>query len=317
MERAKVPPPTFAVAHLLGPCWPQDASGEESVVLTLIRDGGKLRDIFFETKGGATNAVGRCLRQVLWEYPWRGDIPETIEVTPPSEPPHGWATLEHIRLLSSASFGADRGVLDPIPLVQACVRHGGGLRPGLVFAVRTQPVRVFALAAGIGSAFKPTEVVSGAERCVQAVLSSTVYPGSRSYILDFSRGTPPGEPAALAEVAQYLDPAGAKEATGNLDFSHAKAALQGLQPAIGACWEATLNRRAGVSGARTFRIRVEPSGKVAFAQVIADRSSGAGTEAVDYLLDRCIADAVRSAKIPPPEGGAAEFAYSWVFALRQ
>ena len=313
-----MPPPSYAVQHLLDPCWPQDASPEERVELTLVRDEGSthIKDVMFEVKNGASNAVGRCVRQVVWLYPWRGDVPEKVEIAPPSTPPNGWAVLEHIRLLSSDAYAASKGVMDPIPLVQACLQYGHGLRPGLLFYVQTQPVRVFPMMQGLGDSVKATEPVADSERCVQAVLSSTVYPGSRTFVFDFSRGLSAGDPAPEDAVAFYLEPQGVQEAKGALDQTAAKAAIAELNPAVGACWEAALNRRAGVSGARTFRIRVEPTGAVGFAQVIGNQSPGA-TDAVDYLLDQCVAKAVLGARIPPPEGGAAEFAYSWVFALRQ
>ena len=318
--RAHVPAPTFAVDNLLGPCWPEDASPDARVALTLIRDGRTLKDVMFEPQNGASNATGRCLRQVMWEYPWRGDVPDSVELAPPKQPAHGWATLEHVRLLANAAgFGPERGVLDPIPLVNACLRYGTGLRPGVVFFVQTQPIRVFAFIAGPEHSYAASFPSNDSERCVQAVLASTVYPGPRTYRFDFSRGTPPGEPAPRAEVAQYFEPPNLVQATGELDRAEAKAALSGLQPQVSQCWEEALGRRGGVAGARTLRLRVLPSGKLAFAQVVSGQLGLGATqaEAIDYLLDRCLVTAVMGAKIPPPAGGPAELAYSWVFALRQ
>ncbi|MBX5481763.1 MAG: hypothetical protein IRZ16_07965 [Myxococcaceae bacterium] len=318
--RANLPPPTYAVEHLWGPCWPEDASPEERVTLTLIREGRTLRDVMFEPHDGASNSTGRCLRQVLWEYPWRADVPDTVEVSPPRRPPNGWATLEHVRLLSGAAgFTERRGVLDPIPLVHACVRHGAGLRPGVVFVVRTEPVRVSTFLGGPGQTLVPTAPANDSERCVQAVLASTVYPGPRTFRFDFSRGTPPGDPAPFSEVAAYFEPPNLTDATGEVDRGEVKAALAGLQPEISKCWEEALARRGGVAGARTLRLRVLPSGRLAFAQVVSERVSPVGVqaEAVDYLLDRCLVSAVMRAQIPQPRGGPAELGYSWVFALRQ
>lgn len=307
---------SYAVQPLLDPCWPSDAAPTQRVALTLVREGNALRDVMFEPKNGASNSVGRCLRQVLWLYPWRGDLPERVELSPPRGPPSGWAVLEHVRLLASDAYPSERGVVDPVPLVQGCFAYGVGVRSGVAFYVRTQPVRVFALAQGTEDGSHPTEVVTDTERCVQAVLASTVYPGSRNYTFDFSRGASGGDPAPREALAHYFEPAGLQDATGVIDQSRARAALAELGPSISTCWNGALARRGGVSGGRTLRIRVEPSGGVAFVQVVGNHSDGAG-DAVDYLLDKCVADAVRSAKLPPPEGGAGEFAYSWVFALRR
>ena len=311
------PPPTFAVEHLLGACWPEGSDPEQRVALTLIRDGHALKDVLFETRNGAPNSVGRCLRQVVWLYPWRGDLPETVEFGPPQQRPNGWAVLEHVRLLASGTFGPERGLVDPIPLVHACVTHGSGVRPGVVFHVQPRPIRVQPLIAGIGSTFTTTAAITDSERCIQAVLGSTVYPGTRTFLFDFSRGTAPGEPAPLSEVSQYFEPPDLQDATGLLELAQARAVLKSLQPQVGQCWETAINRRGGISGGRTLRIRVQPTGQIAFAQVVSDHGEGTGAEAVDYLLDRCLAATILQAKIPPPEGGPAELAWSWVFALRQ
>lgn len=311
-----VPPPSYAVQHLLDPCWPPDSPPEQRVVLTLIRgEDNALKDVMFEPKNGASNSVGRCLRQVVWRYPWRGDVPETIEIAPPSAPSNGWAVLEHVRLLTSDAYLQPRGIVDAIPLVQACLAHGTGTRPEISFHVSTAPVRVTLLSPQIGSVVRPTDPVTDTERCIQAVLASTAYPGSRAFVFDFGRGAAAGEPAPRDAVAHYLEPAGITDAPGEVDQSQAKAALAGIQQEVGKCWEATLDRRGAVSGGRTFRIRVEPSGRVGFVQVVGNRSEMG--DAVDYQLDKCVADAVRAARIPPPEGGPGEFAYSWVFAQRQ
>lgn len=288
------------------------------MTLQLLWEGRQLKDVMFETHGGASNTTGRCLRQVLWEYPWRADVPQTVELSAPKAPPSGWAVLEHVRLLSSTGGQpSGRGVLDAIPLVHACLRNGTGLRPGVVFYVQTQPVRVFPLIAGPGQSYAASFVANDSERCVQAVLASTLYPSVRPYKFDFARGAAPGEPAALDDVAHYFEPKGLPDAPGAMDMSMAKAALQGLNPKISVCWESALDRRAGIAGSRTLRIRVQSSGAVAFAQVVSDRALSGDAEAIDYLLDRCLAQVVTAAKIPPPEGGAAELAYTWNFALRQ
>lgn len=312
----EVPAPKAPLEELVGPCWPEDTPDGAEVVLTLFGDDGRVKDIVFEARNGATNSVGRCARQVAWEFPWTAPLPQSVSLTKPQRMPDGWTVLEHIRLLSSQQFGPERGLIDPIPLVAACLEQGDRLRPDLEFRALTQPVRVFPMAAGIGAARRPSEPITDAERCVQAVLASTVYPGSRSYAFDFGRGTSPQPAAPVSRVAHYFVAAGQQEATGELDLAQAKAALGGVQPAVAQCWERALMRRGGLSGARTFRIRVLSSGHVESVQVVADRST-VKEEAADYLLDQCVAAAVLEAKIPPPEGGPGEFAYTWVFALRQ
>ena len=51
----------------------------------------------------------------------------------------GWAVLAWVKLLSTSRFGADRGLLDPAPLVSACLSRAGPVRPSTRFLVRHTP----------------------------------------------------------------------------------------------------------------------------------------------------------------------------------
>ena len=60
-----------------------------------------------------------------------------------------------------------------------------------------------------------------------------------------------------------------------------------------------------------FRFRVDESGAVSRAWVASTMSEG-GT-AVDYLLDRCLAETLKGLHFPPSAGDGV---YTWVFATR-
>lgn len=302
--------PSVSARAMMDACWPEPGVPAQRVTLTFIQESGKLKDVVFASEG-APNTVGRCLQQVTWSYPWDGPIPEALVVTPPAARPSGWIYLAWVTLLGETSLTARPGILRPAPLVRACLEQGTSFRAGLRFKVQPQPVRVLLLSAN-GA---PDRAVTDSERCVEAVLAATAYPGTRTLDLSFPdfTGAPPAAPAR--EVAHYFGPAGPPQPEGTVDPMTAKERIATRQPAVAACWEEALARRAGLSGARTLRIRLTPDGGVAFAQVVANRSDR-DEEAVDYLLDACLVGAISSLRLPPPGGGGGEFAYSWVFAHR-
>jgi hypothetical protein len=302
--------PSVSARALFDVCWPEPGAPSQKVTLTLVQQGGKLKDVVFESEG-APNTVGRCMQQIAWEFPWEGPPPEQLVLTPPAARPSGWTSLAYVTLLSEGSYTPERGLLRPAPLVRACL-EGGAHRKALRYRVQPHPVRVSVLD---GERAGADRAVTDAERCVEAVLAATVYPSSRVLELSFQdfNGAPAAAPAR--EVAAYFGPPGPPVPEGELDALVAKDRISARQPAVSACWDAALGRRDGFSGARTLRIRFSPDGAVAFAQVISNRSDRE-LEAADYLLDACLVGAVSSLRLPPPGGGGAELAYSWVFARR-
>jgi len=276
----------------------------------------------YRLEGGAEEVTAQCLGQVAQEYPWPGaNPPEQLKLSADTAPtPSGRAGLEHVALLTTHNQGATRGIREATPLVRACLDRGGPVRPGLVFRVTTQPVNVtgqLLTAPGSTTTVQPAPLVSDVERCVQAVLAATEYPGPRTLLLDFSRGQP-GLPASPPDqVAWYFEPPGTPPSSGAIDPVEAQAAIAGIQPQVSACWDEVVSRRGGVGGGRSLRMRVQPSGELQFVQVVADQSTGGAGEAVDYLLDRCLVREAHRASLPRPEGDAADFIYSWVFAVRE
>jgi hypothetical protein len=92
-------------------------------------------------------------------------------------------------------------------------------------------------------------------------------------------------------------------------------AFQLQQDKVSACWESALVRRAGLSGGRSVRLRVAPSGEVVFGHVVSNQSNSED-EAVDFLLDKCLVEIARATRFPNASGGNADAIYSWVFARR-
>jgi len=307
-------------------CWPRTADPSERVRLTFYLSGGKLQDVLFETGGGASNATGRCLQQIAWQYPWAQaaeGIPEKMDVTPPAFRPSGWNELAYLSLLAEGAYSPDRGLLDAAPLVRACIENGAGLRPHIRFRVRAHPVRV-SVFFELSEVERPEQwrteaelATTDSERCIKAVLGSTVFPGTRNFEMEFSdtSGAPPAAPDA--DVSAYFPPrnAPAAEVSGTIQPLAVRDVLSERTGQVTACWEEALQRRSGLFGGRTFRIRVGAGGQVDYAHVVANRSDR-DDEAEDYLLDRCVAAALRTARFPPVRGGGAEVAYSFAFERR-
>src|SRR5688500_4764035 len=102
--------PAFAAHQLMDVCWPRPAHPKQVVVMTFYREGDKIQDVMFEARDGASNATGRCLREVALTYPWEpGTVPATLDLTPPLHRPSGWLVMAFVRMLAESNFNADRG----------------------------------------------------------------------------------------------------------------------------------------------------------------------------------------------------------------
>lgn len=284
--------PSLPALALYSVCWPQEASPTERVLLTWLDD-----DVVFEAQLGASNSTGRCLREIATTYPFATRPTGTLRLGPPRQPLDGWAVLAWVKLLSASRFGPERGLLDPSPLVRACLQHGE-LRSITRFVVRHVPgpeIRVI------------PSVVSEAERCVEAVLGSTAWPSSRSVFFDFAKSAGAGSPGV--EVGLYYAPASSLGRA--LDPAVVKESMLAIRPRVAQCWDAAVVRRTGLGGARTFRFRVDDSGAVTHAWVT---QGGEALVAADYLLDRCLEGALGSMRLPPTSGDGV---YTWIFAARE
>lgn len=299
-------------------CWPEFGSSAQRVVLTFIQSRSELKDVVFEAVEGAPNSTGRCMQEIAWQYPWRrSEIPATLSLSPPEVRPSGWTYLDYVALLGeSLPRGGNRGIADPAPLIRVCLDHEG-FRPHIRYRVQTQPVRV-SVFSEVSRIEDPAErrtesdaATTDAERCVQAVLASTDYATAKDFEFEFSDISGAPAPAPDADVALYFAKPGLSEMP--LPGEAVHEGLAHGQAAVGACWEAALQRRAGLFGARSVRVAVDASGHVTSAQVVSNRSTSRD-EAVDYLLDRCLVEAVRAVKFEA--SAPASFTYSWVFARR-
>src|SRR5207248_230483 len=107
---APVTRPAFAARQVMDVCWPHEVDARQGVAMTFIRnDDGVLKDVVFETREGATNPIGRCLREVAMTYPWeKGTVPASLDVTPPLTTLSGWLVLAYVRLISESTYGPER-----------------------------------------------------------------------------------------------------------------------------------------------------------------------------------------------------------------
>jgi hypothetical protein len=291
-REVKAEAPVAPVEALYAVCWPQDAGAAERVVLQFLPDG-----VVFEVREGASNATGRCLREIASSYPFSAKPAGEVTVSPPAQPIDGWGVMAWVKLLSASRYGPERGVLDPGPLVRACLDRGP-TRANLRFAVRHVPgpqLRVF------------PEAASEADRCLEAVLGAIAWPSSREVFFSFSSPSP--AVAAGGDVARYFTPSGPSLGAA-LEPGSVREAIHLSQPKVAACWEAALARRASLGGARTFRFRVSDQGEVKAAWVA---NTASEVVAADFLLDRCLADTLLAVHFPPVAG---EGVYTWVFATR-
>jgi hypothetical protein len=284
--------PSLPPQALFAVCWPQDALPTQRIALTFIE-----KDVLFEAKEGASNSTGRCMREIAATVPWTSP-PATLELAPPEQPIDGWAVLAWVKLLSASRFGPERGLLDPAPLVSACLTKSGPLRPATRFLVRHTP--------GFEVRAIPS-ALSDSERCVEAALNATAWPSARELFFAFTSSQ--HAPAAAGDVSAYVAPA---TSTGTaLDPAMVKDTVRLAGPKVSACWDAALVRRTTIGGGRTFRFRVNDEGTVTNAWVAGTMSDG--VTASDYLLDRCLADTLLALHFPPSAGDGL---YTWVFATR-
>lgn len=288
-RQAPVAAPGVPIEAVFAVCWPLDALAAQRVTLTFLD-----RDVVFETAGGASNSSGRCLREIASTWPWDRRPAAPVEVAPPTQPIDGWGALGWVKLLSASRYGPEKGLVDPAPLVRACVDRGGGPGPSLRFTVEGARVK---------TGFAHTE----AARCVEAVLGSTAWPSSRDVFFEF--GSLEGAPPAEGDVGLYFSPT--QTAGALLDPQAVRETIREVGPKVSACWDAALHRRAGLGGGRTFRFQVDGGGHVTHAWVQGNLSEG--PVASDYLLDRCLADALLGLRFT---GGPGEGLYTWVFAVR-
>jgi hypothetical protein len=279
-REAAVEKPALPASALLEVCWADDAPPDAKVKLSFLPN----NEVLFEA---TDNATGRCMREIAQTYPWGAERPGgDLEVKPAHA--SGWAVLAYVKLLDASRFGPERGLLDPAPLAAAC----GPVRS--TFAIRNGNVTVL-----------PNGAVTDAERCVEALLGATAWPSSRAFTFDLTGKAP----AAAGDVSFYFAP---QKTVAPLEPQRVHDAIALVKPRIGTCWENALNRHAGLSGGRTVRISVAEDGSVE-SVTIAANASDARASAADYLLDKCLVEAVRSARFGP---GAGDTAYSWVFGDR-
>ncbi|MBL8952907.1 MAG: hypothetical protein JNK82_19170 [Myxococcaceae bacterium] len=284
-REVQVEKPALPAAELFNVCFKEDAVAP---VKLMFMSG----EVLFESQD---NSAGRCMREIADMYPWGEGRPSGELVVKPAKP-SGWAVLAWVKLLAPTRFGPERGLLDPAALVASCLTKGPA-RPGVAYAIRFDPaLRVSVLPAG---------ALTDGERCVEAVLGATAWPSTRPFTLEL--GTPP---AGKGDVSHYF--VASEKVVSPIDPQRVHDAMMLAKPLVAACWEAALNRRAGISGGRTVRISVDDSGAVTHVSMAANATDARST-AADYLLDLCLVQAVKSARFGP---GAGDTAYSWVFGDR-
>lgn len=287
-REAAVERPSLPATDLLAACWPQTIIAGASVKLVFMPS-----EVLFEA---TDNSTGRCMREVADTYPWGADRPSGELTLTPAQP-SGWAVLAWVKLLAASRFAPERGLLDPAPYVAACLQKSSP-RPGTQYAIRW--------GTSLSVNVLPAGAISDTERCIEAVLGATAWPGTRPFTVDFPAS---GAVASTADVAFYFS---RDAAVIPLDAQRVHDALALTRPAVAACWESALNRRAGLSGGRTVKISVGEDGAVTHVAIAANASDARAT-AADYLLDRCLVAAVKTARFGP---GAGDTAFSWVFGDR-
>ncbi|XXF75814.1 hypothetical protein P2318_22500 [Myxococcaceae bacterium GXIMD 01537] len=306
--------PWLSAERLMEACWEPGPPAEARIHLVFFSAEGSLRQVTFEAVGGATPSVGRCAREVALSYPWpEGGAPERLVLAPPVTGASGWAQLGYVSLLArdrAASLGQGAsGLRDPAPLVHACLRRMGAAMTRARFRLLSSPTRVEVVhegAGGEGGARLP------AERCAAAVLGATAWPTGRAYSFDFQRWEDAPPPASPEAVAAYFPDAGELPPLGAETVQEGMARLR---PAVSVCWEQALRRRPDLRGGRSVQFVVAADGRVKTAAV-APHGSDAPDEAADYLLDRCLLEALGQHRFQAPGGKPARASYSWVFAHR-
>lgn len=268
-------------------CWPAESKGSVNLVF-------QPNDVMFDVHDGATNSTARCMREIATAVTW-SPRPTTLTIRAPSKPAAGFVVLAWVKLLSSTRYGPERGLVDPAPLVRACLSLGTPREstrfevshdPG--FAVRTIPV-----------------ALSDSERCIEAVLSSTAWPSTRAFTLTFDEVA--FAPAAAGDVSFYATPASSSE--GVLEPVATREALSLKQAAVASCWDEARTRRAGLGGSKTFRFRAK--GGLVTSVWSTSNTTELTSPAVDYRFDACLAAVVKVTRFGSASGDGV---YTWVFA---
>ncbi len=280
--------PTLPMQALFPVCWPNDAGRDARVTLNF-RD----RDVTFQATPATLNGVGWCLREIATSYPPSQRPRGELEVAPPSAPVDLWAALAWVHLLAPDRFGPERGLLDPAPLAAACLARSSN-QPGRTLSLLQTPTL------GV-LGVSPVDV----DRCLEAVLLSTAWPAPKALVLQVS----PAKAAPAGDVSFYFAPD--TDPAAPLDPQRVRETLREASPAVGACWNEALVRRAGLGGARTFRFRTDDEGQVTAAWVAT--SLGDGPEASDWVLDRCLSQVLKRQRFAGTRGDGV---YTWVFATR-
>jgi len=268
-------------------CWPVASTGSVNLMF-------QPNDVMFDAHDGATNSTARCIREIATAVTW-SPRPTSLVVQAPSKPAAGFVVLAWVKLLSSTRYAAERGLVDPAPLVRACLSLGtprASTRfevshdPG--FAVRTIPA-----------------ALSDSERCIEAVLSSATWPSTRGFSLAFDEVS--FAPPAEGDVSFYATPNTSSE--GALEPVATREALSLKQAVISTCWAEARTRRAGLGGSKTFRFRSK-NGSVTNVWSTSNTSE-LTFPAVDYRFDACLASAVKSTRFGSASGDGV---YTWLFA---
>ena len=275
---------------MFGVCWPPGSTGAVSLVFLP-------NDVRFETADGATNSTGRCLREIATTVVW-SPRPLQLTVLPPSGPVAGFVALAWVKLLSSTRYGAERGLIDPAPLVRACLSLGP-VRAPTRFDVAHEP--------GFAVHTIP-EALTDSERCIEAVLSSTAWPSTRAFMLSFDDLA--AAPSAQGDVTFYATPK--TSSSGPLEPTSTQGTLSLRQAAVSACWDEARARRAGIGGSRTIRFRTK-DGAVTDAWFTAMPSTSMTAAVADYRFDGCLAAALKATRFGSATGDGV---HTWVFASK-
>jgi hypothetical protein len=238
----------------------------------------------FEVQDGASNSIGRCVREVGLSFVFPQKPTGKIEVRAPKQPMNGWAVADWVKLLAAGRYSSERGILNPGPQLTGCL----------------QEMAIDATVIQSSGIFVESNPPSESARCVAAVLSSVAWPSQKNLVMTFS----PKEKAV--PLTRYFRPAG--DALNPLAAESVSAVIKSASPQVGACWNETLIRRTGIGGAKTFRFSVDAKGKVSAAWV-AESSFGIH----DALLDACLERVLFLLQFEPTAG---EGVYTWNFATR-
>ncbi len=275
---------TLPPESLFGVCWPAESTGSVDLVFSPA-------DVHFDVHDGATNSTARCLREIATTVVWSPRPSKQLTIRPSSTPVPGFVVLAWVKLLSSARYGTERGLVDPAPLARACLTLGAP-RPSTRFEISGAEVKTIPLA------------LTDSERCLEAVLAATAWPSTRAFVLTFDDSS--AAPPASGDVSFYAT--AKSSSTGALEATATHQALTLKQAPVSACWDEARTRRAGLGGSKTFRFRVA-KGSVTDAWVTAN-GTDLNPPAADYRFDGCLAAVVKSTRF----AGDGDGVFTWVFA---